>query len=245
MRLSVSERFSGLGEVPDDLKMDSLSVKSVLSVAPTSQGPCSLLGGRNEEPPRRKNHSRSSTKSRSRSPSAQESSSVSANKEQPSCSKSADVPHAVASTVRPKIPLSNENPNQFQTWWLSSPFHTKAQNTPDGINIFRDGRDSLRALTKLLNEFSAPYHTYQLPSVKDLQVVIRGQSEDIQMRFVEKNLKDRGFSVTSPHLMKKRDGTLMPLVDAILPETYDSKEIYSIRDLVKLTSKCKKPRKDK
>ncbi|KAK9708159.1 zinc finger associated protein [Popillia japonica] len=104
---------------------------------------------------------------------------------------------------------------------------TKAQNIPDGIRIYPSSEADYRMLTKFFSDDQIPYHTYQLPSEKLLNVVLRGVPVEIEEKEIYDDLRERGFEPDSVIRMRRtRDKAPMPLV--LVKISKDQKAIYHL-----------------
>ncbi|KAK9743877.1 zinc finger associated protein [Popillia japonica] len=109
----------------------------------------------------------------------------------------------------------------------------KAQNTIDGIRVFPATEADFRGMVKFFNSEKVPYHTYQLPSEKVLNVVIRGIPSEIPEQEVMMQLRELGFSPDSVVRMRKtRNGAPMPLI--LVKISKDQRKIYNLKELVSL-----------
>ncbi|CAH0558640.1 unnamed protein product [Brassicogethes aeneus] len=79
---------------------------------------------------------------------------------------------------------------------------SKAVNIPEGVKFFPDTVDSFRAISKFLQNNGEQFHTYMLPEDKLLQVVIRGFPQEIDIKEVVSEIKERGFHPQSAIRMK-------------------------------------------
>lgn len=109
----------------------------------------------------------------------------------------------------------------------------KAQNIPDGIRIFPSTEADYRAITKFFSNDSIPYHTYQLPSEKLLNVVLRGIPVEVAVEEIFKDLRELGFTPELVVRMRRtRDKAPMPLVLVKVPRA--QKAIYHLTEVVSL-----------
>ncbi|KAK9717100.1 hypothetical protein QE152_g24371 [Popillia japonica] len=89
----------------------------------------------------------------------------------------------------------------------------KAQNIAEGIRVFPTAESDFRGIVKFFTSEKIPFHTYQLPSEKGLNVVIRGIPSEIPEDQILKHLRELGFSPDSvARLRRRRGGASMPLV---------------------------------
>ncbi|KAK9738169.1 zinc finger associated protein [Popillia japonica] len=110
---------------------------------------------------------------------------------------------------------------------------TKAQNIPDGIRIYPSSEADYRTLTKFFSDDQIPYHTYQLPSEKLLNVVLRGVPVEIEEKAIYDDLRERGFEPDSVIRMRRtRDKAPMPLV--LVKISKEQKAIYHLNEVVSL-----------
>ncbi|KAI4457121.1 reverse transcriptase [Holotrichia oblita] len=90
---------------------------------------------------------------------------------------------------------------------------TKAQNVADGIRIFPTSEADFRGIVKFFVGDNIPFHTYQLPSEKVLNVVLRGIPVEIPEDQIKKQLEEMGFRPeTVVRMRRNRGGRPMPLV---------------------------------
>ncbi|KAK9679242.1 hypothetical protein QE152_g40169 [Popillia japonica] len=88
----------------------------------------------------------------------------------------------------------------------------KAQNIADGIRLFPATESDFRGIEFFRNE-QIPFHTFQLPSEKGLNVVIMGIPSEIPESEVLGQLRELGFNPDSIARMRKnRNGAPMPLI---------------------------------
>ncbi|KAK9737057.1 zinc finger associated protein [Popillia japonica] len=110
---------------------------------------------------------------------------------------------------------------------------SKAQNIPDGIRIFPSTEADYRAITKFFTNDKIPYHTYQLPSEKLLNVVLRSVPVEISERDIYNDLCERGFTPDSViRLRRTRDKAPMPLVLVKIDKKH--KSIYHLKEVLSL-----------
>lgn len=104
-------------------------------------------------------------------------------------------------------------------------------------NITAADEDMQRGITKLLDEKNICYHSYQLPSDKNLKVVIRGLPADTEVVEIQDELHREGFLATQiSQMTRRRNGerTNLPLFLVTLPRTDSSRAIYSTQYLLNL-----------
>ncbi|KAK9717064.1 hypothetical protein QE152_g24360 [Popillia japonica] len=90
---------------------------------------------------------------------------------------------------------------------------TKAQNIAYGIRVFPATVADFRGIAKFFKNDNIPFHTYQLPSEKVLNVVIRGIPFEIPEDQILKGLQELGFNPDSVARMRRgRGGASMPLI---------------------------------
>lgn len=90
-----------------------------------------------------------------------------------------------------------------------------------------------RAITKFFNTELVPYHTYQLPSEKSLNVVLRGVPVEIHEKEIFEDLCERSFAPDSVIRMRRtRDKAPMPLV--LVKWSKDQKSIYHLKEVLSL-----------
>ncbi|KAK9710036.1 zinc finger associated protein [Popillia japonica] len=90
-----------------------------------------------------------------------------------------------------------------------------------------------RTLTKFFSDDQIPYHTYQLPSEKLLNVVLRGVPVEIEEKAIYDDLRERGFEPDSVIRMRRtRDEAPMPLV--LVKISKEQKAIYHLDEVVPL-----------
>ncbi|KAK9717214.1 hypothetical protein QE152_g24274 [Popillia japonica] len=107
---------------------------------------------------------------------------------------------------------------------------SKAQNIPDGIRIFPSTEADYRAITKFFSNDSIPYHTYQLPSEKLLNVVLRGIPVEVAVEEIFKDLRELGFTPELVVRMRRtRDKAPMPFVLVKVPRA--QKSIYHLTEV--------------
>lgn len=110
---------------------------------------------------------------------------------------------------------------------------TKAQNIPDGIRIYPSAESDYRSITKFFSNQQIPYHTYQLPSEKLLNVVLRGVPVEIAEKEIYDDLLERGFTPESVIRMRRtRDKAPMPLV--LVKVSKEQKNIYHLQEVLSL-----------
>lgn len=111
--------------------------------------------------------------------------------------------------------------------------YSKAQNIPDGIRIYPNTEKDFRGVTSFFSMQSVPYHTYQLPSEKLLNVVLRGIPLEIPIEDVQRDLGEMGFSPEDVLRMRRfSDKQPMPLILVKVPKS--QKNIYSVKEVVGL-----------
>ncbi|KAK9717068.1 zinc finger associated protein [Popillia japonica] len=109
----------------------------------------------------------------------------------------------------------------------------KAQNAADGVRVFSAAESDFMGIVKFLTNEKIPFHTYQLPSEKGLNVVIRGLPSEIPEDQILMHLRELGFSPDPvARMRRRRGGAPMPLVLVKLPK--DQKNIYNLKELVSL-----------
>ncbi|KAK9717104.1 zinc finger associated protein [Popillia japonica] len=109
----------------------------------------------------------------------------------------------------------------------------RAQNIADGIRIFPATEADYRSITKFFSNDAIPYHTYQLPSEKLLNVVFRGVPVEISEEELYDGLRERGFSPDCVVRMRSsRNRAPMPLV--LVKISKDYKNIYHLKEVVSL-----------
>ncbi|KAK9746163.1 zinc finger associated protein [Popillia japonica] len=109
----------------------------------------------------------------------------------------------------------------------------KAQNIADGIRIFPAADSDFRGIGKFFTNEQIPFHTYQLPSEKVLNVVIRGIPSEILEDQILRQLREPGFSPDSVARMRRsRGGVPMSLI--LVKLSKDQKHIYNLKELVSL-----------
>ncbi|KAK9717212.1 zinc finger associated protein [Popillia japonica] len=110
---------------------------------------------------------------------------------------------------------------------------TKAQNVTDGIRIFPSTASDHRTLTKFFSNDGIPHHTYQLPSEKLLDVVVRGIPQEIAEEEIFNDFRERGFTPQVVARMRRsRDRAPMPLVLVKVPR--EQKTIYHLEEVLSL-----------
>ncbi|KAK9679041.1 hypothetical protein QE152_g40340 [Popillia japonica] len=85
----------------------------------------------------------------------------------------------------------------------------KAQNIAEGIRVFHTGESDFRGIVKFFTNEKIPFHTYQLPSEKGLNVVMRAPPSEIPEDQIQKHLRELGFSPdsrTEKHLQSEGAG---------------------------------------
>lgn len=83
---------------------------------------------------------------------------------------------------------------------------TKAKSTREGVRFFPATSTDFRAATKMLGNDGYPYHTYQLPSEKPLNVVIREMPIGISNEDIGDALAEKGIIPESVTRMSRRRG---------------------------------------
>lgn len=110
---------------------------------------------------------------------------------------------------------------------------SKAQNIADGIRIFPASEADFRALSKYFSNEAIPFHTYQLPSEKLLNVVLRSVPIEIREEDIYNDLVERGLAPECVIRMRRaRDKAPMPLVLVKIDKKY--KNIYHLKEVVSL-----------
>ncbi|KAK9695461.1 hypothetical protein QE152_g32561 [Popillia japonica] len=79
----------------------------------------------------------------------------------------------------------------------------KAQNIADGIRLFPATESDFRGIAKFFRNEQIPFHTFQLPSEKGLNVVIRGIPSEIPESEALGQLRELGFNPDSVARMRK------------------------------------------
>ncbi|KAI4465086.1 reverse transcriptase [Holotrichia oblita] len=110
---------------------------------------------------------------------------------------------------------------------------TKAQNIQDGIRIYPTTVADYRALTKFSMKDNIPFHTYQLPSEKLLNVVFRDVPIEIGEKEIYDDLVERGFTPECVVRMRK-GGTKAPMPLVLVKIGKDQKAIYHLKQIVSL-----------
>ncbi|KAK9717082.1 zinc finger associated protein [Popillia japonica] len=101
----------------------------------------------------------------------------------------------------------------------------KAQNITDGIRIYPVTEADFRSLSKYFSAEAIPFHTYQVPSEKLLNVVLRSVLTEILEEDIYNDLQERGFTPECIIRMRRpRDKAPMPLVLVKIDKKY--KDIY-------------------
>lgn len=109
----------------------------------------------------------------------------------------------------------------------------KSQNAADGVRVFPDSETNYRKMVKFLDSENIEFHTYQLPSEKLLNVVLRGLSSDFLAEDIANDLIAQGFSPEHVSVMKRvRDRRPMPLF--LVKIDRSQKDIYHITSVLGL-----------
>ncbi|KAK9712731.1 PDZ domain [Popillia japonica] len=104
---------------------------------------------------------------------------------------------------------------------------TKAQNVADGIRLFPTSEADFRGIAKFFTTDNIPFHTYQLPSEKVLNVVLRNIPVEIPDDQIKKQLEELGFKPDSVVRMRRNHGGRpMPLV--LVKISKDQRRIYHL-----------------
>ncbi|KAK9687355.1 hypothetical protein QE152_g36497 [Popillia japonica] len=112
---------------------------------------------------------------------------------------------------------------------------TNAQNVTDGIRIFPSTASNHRTLTKFFSNDGIPHHTYQLPSEKLLNVVLRGIPLEIAEEEIFNVLRERGFTPEVVVRMRRsRDRAPMPLVLVKVPREQKTTKNYHLEEVLSL-----------
>ncbi|KAK9736205.1 hypothetical protein QE152_g12682 [Popillia japonica] len=138
--------------------------------------------------------------------------------ELPTRNRSAPNPNGLPNTTRATIPATNQTQTAVpstasadkippivlrdKTQWpkISTEIKRrginflKAQNIAGGIRIYPIAASDFRAITKFFSSDKIPYHTYQLPSEKLLNVVLRSIPIEITEKDIYDDLCERGFT---------------------------------------------------
>lgn len=109
----------------------------------------------------------------------------------------------------------------------------KAKTLVDGIALHPLTELDYRKLVRLFIHQKLQYHTYQLPSEKQLHVVIKGIPEPIETEEIKNDLESKGFHPENIIRMRsRRDKRPLHMVLATLPRS--EKEIYKIKEVLSL-----------
>lgn len=110
---------------------------------------------------------------------------------------------------------------------------TKAQNVADGIRLFPTSEADFRGIAKFFTTDNIPFHTYQLPSEKVLNVVLRNIPVEIPDDQIKKQLEELGFKPDSVVRMRRNHGGRpMPLV--LVKISKDQRRIYHLEKFMSL-----------
>lgn len=108
--------------------------------------------------------------------------------------------------------------------------YDKAMNTAEGIKMFPTTEEDFRAITGFPKSHGKQFHSYMLPEDRQLRVVIRGLPLEIDLKDVEADVKEKGFSPTVLTRMKKGSArTEMLLILVKVPQ--NQRQIYEITEL--------------
>lgn len=110
----------------------------------------------------------------------------------------------------------------------------KGDNT---FNITAAGEDMQRSITKLFDRIGVLYHSYTLPSDKNIKVVIKSLPKDTNVVDIQKALEMEGYiALNVVQLTKRLDGNKidLPLFMVTLPRTEQSRGIYNLPYLFNL-----------
>lgn len=106
----------------------------------------------------------------------------------------------------------------------------RATNVSGGMQITASTENDFRKMTSFLKSKNIEYHTFSLPSEKQLRVVIRGLPQGFSNEEIHDELTASGFHpITVSRLIKGRGNKSqpMPLIFVTLPKT--DKDIYNLR----------------
>lgn len=107
---------------------------------------------------------------------------------------------------------------------------TKAKSIREGVRFFPATSDDYRAITSTFDKKGLPYHTYQLPEDKLLNVVFRDVPTGIPESEVQDALVKRGFRPESiVRMRRRRGGEPIPLV--LVKINKEQKQIYHVTEL--------------
>lgn len=111
----------------------------------------------------------------------------------------------------------------------------------EGIKIFTNNEKDFRNLVKIFNGFDIKHHSWQLPSEKELKVVVRGVHPEVAEEEILEELKEKGFAINSVKRMGNRQGKL-PMVLVNAEKSEKSKELFDITHLgyLKVTTEPKR-----
>ncbi|KAK9709219.1 zinc finger associated protein [Popillia japonica] len=110
---------------------------------------------------------------------------------------------------------------------------TKAQNVANGISLFPTSEADFRGIAKFFTTDNIPFHTYQLPSEKVLNVVLRNIPVEIPDDQIKKQLEELGFKPDSVVRMRRNHGGRpMPLV--LVKISKDQRRIYHLEKFMSL-----------
>ncbi|KAK9686392.1 zinc finger associated protein [Popillia japonica] len=177
--------------------------------------------------------------------------------ELPTRNRGAPNPNGVPNTTRATIPATNQTQTAVpstasadkippivlrdKTQWpkISTEIKrrginfSKAQNIADGIRIYPIAASDFRAITKFFSSDKIPYHTYQLPSEKLLNVVLRSIPIEITEKDIYDDLCERGFTPECVIRMRRtRDKAPMPLI--LVKISKEHKAIFHLKEVVSL-----------
>lgn len=76
-----------------------------------------------------------------------------------------------------------------------------------------------RGITKFLRDNKEEFHSYQFPEIRQINAVMRGLPIEIELKEVERELRERGYSPgTVTRLKRGAERTVMPLILIKVPQ---------------------------
>lgn len=111
----------------------------------------------------------------------------------------------------------------------------KAQTIKEGIRLHISDVISYRQAIKTLDKYQHEYHTWQLPSERNLHVVLRGIPEPVEEDYIKEELEALEYHPVNVIRMRRRDNTPLPLMLVIIPKKENS--IYNLNHIANVVIK--------
>ncbi|CAH1986340.1 unnamed protein product [Acanthoscelides obtectus] len=103
-----------------------------------------------------------------------------------------------------------------------------------GIRILPKTKDDYRRIVRLFREADVPYHTFPLPSERNIHALLRGIPAMFSEQEIKGELEQRGYTPLHIIRFKRSGGAPMPLVVLLLPKIEKSQQLFNEHELLGL-----------